>query len=129
MFIPPPPPRWNRGLFQTRWFFKRKACELREAQAIDAARKFVADTFADRPDASGSYSPSYYSDECAITGTIARDCGWSEETIMDLPLTRIFQHLKRIHETFMAENGLPTLLSNPSDDVIQRYLAAANQKN
>lgn len=129
LFIPPAPPRWQSGLFVKRWYYQRKACEIREAQAIEAARKFMADTLSDRPESTGGYQPSYYSDECSIIGALSRENGWREEEIMELPLVRIFQHLKRIHETVLLENGLPVLFSNPSDNIIQSHLAAENQKN
>lgn len=129
LFIPPPPPRWWNGILLKRWYLKRKACELHEAKAIAAIRQFMEETLADRPESSGNFGPDFYSDECSIIGALSRENGWSEDAIMGLPLTRIFQHLKRIHETILVENGLPVLLSNPSDEIIQRHLAAENQKN
>lgn len=129
MFVPPPPPRWWAKIFTTIWYFKRKGCELREAVAAKEAREFMADMLADRPEMGTEYAPSYYSDECNIIGTLAKEHGWDAQSIMAMPVQQIFQCLKQIRETLCTESGTPALLSNPSDEVIQRHLSEANKKN
>jgi len=128
-FVPPPPPRLANRLFRVRWYFKRKTCEINEANAIDQLRKIILAAFADRPEPGTGESAEYYSDECAIIGELAESSGWSPEEIMAMPMAAIFQHLKRNRDVLFAQHGLDALLSNPSDEIIQQHLAEVNSKN
>jgi hypothetical protein len=129
LYIPPPPPRWRNRLLQLRWYYQRKGCELRESETLREAREFVQATFADRPEGGTEDLAEYYSDEASIIGTLAAKYHFLPEQTMETPLTAIFQHLKRIHESQCLEHGLPVLLNNPSDDVVQRHLAEVNSQN
>ena len=124
-----------------RWLFLRRCRKfaresprsiLLRIRLVKKLRDFVEVTMADRPPrtvSDGIPEPEYYCDECSIVSAIARDRGWSELEIMEMPLRRIFQYLKEIREHNALRAGVPPMLCNRSEEVADKYLGEINRRN
>lgn len=82
--------------FSRRRFFR--ACRKIEfEQAVTEISKLVEDAFQDAPGSGGAQSPARYTSWLAdLVDILASEYGWSEDSILDLPLARAFQYLRRI---------------------------------
>ena len=131
-FIAPRPP-----LFETKRAIRKfdAACFdalMEEAKAVLAIREYMAEAMQDAPEPAainGIREPDYYCDAAGICAALGRHLHFSERDTLAMPLKRIFQYLKNIREFVAASNGKDHLMSNPSDDIIQRHLELANQRN
>jgi hypothetical protein len=106
--------------------FKKLATEVIH---VYEAREYINEALIDRPPSTGRarLEPNYFSDECSIIATLAREYGWSEAAIQDIPLKRIFQYLKEISAHYQAINGKKPILYNPEDKLKSDYLEAINR--
>lgn len=125
------PPR--RPLFETRGAMNRwnKKCATAMARAADiviAAREYVDAAFVDKPTGKGGNDVAFYSDACALCASFAEDFGWSQETVLNLPLKVLFQYLKERKERIYAKNGKQALLFNPSDSIRSKWLLKINEE-
>jgi len=66
------------------------------AAAVDELRAFIEDCFMDSPSTSGNRSESYNSWLASLVDTLAREYGWSEGEILELPMARFFQYIRLI---------------------------------
>ncbi len=110
---------------------RRRRASDRFAKTVAAAREYVEEALMDRPGAarSGGGEPDYYCDSVALCATLAREYGWSRESVMAMPMKILFQHLKEIKEYRAAVHGQPVLMGNPSDGIKSAYLEQANRRN
>jgi len=123
IFFPRSQPRWLRFGWMCRDVEAANARRFKNFSAIvTAIEDFVENTMADGVCAGGATGASYYSDAAGICGLLAREYGWSEEAVLDLPLTRIWQYLNEIKRS----HGAKVSLNNPSDHVRARWLASIN---
>ncbi len=114
--------------FLGRLRMRRDARKLAVAAAVViAVQTWIDRQFADAGmgDSGGGHSKEYWSPGCSMILQLARETGWSEKDILDIPLTRLFQYQKitmRIH-------GDKTPLFNPSDRVLNLWLKDRNRTN
>lgn len=97
------------------------------AQTVIAARKYLLETFWDRPsrkDTDTAQEASYFSDACSLSATFGREYGWTIETTMALPMKCAFQLLKEIRQQRGAK-----VLFNPSDRIKSDWLEKVNSGN
>jgi hypothetical protein len=107
-----------------RWNLLRRLGRVNYGIAFDDIVSFINEAMQDSPGGSnGEGEISYYSFGAAIVDRLAREYGWSERAILDLPLKRLFQYLK----LFTGKDGKVPLF-NPSDKVRGKYLAELNRK-
>ena len=96
------------------------------ARLLVAIRAYVEEAFQDRPPTKArGWIEDYYSDAAALCGMLAREYGWSEKAVLDMPMKRIFQYLNEIK----AANGSKSPLCNPSDRIKSEFMAKINRKN
>ena len=124
------PPRYlallNTRRSRARFERKRQARLEVAAKIIDAAKEYVAEALQDQPPITvsriGVYEPEYYSDAAAFCALFARDFGWSQEAVLDLPMKCIFQYLNER----AAFNGSTRPPCNPSDSIKARFYRDLN---
>lgn len=110
---------------------RAKALQI-AAVTVDAVRRFVAEALQDRPPRNGSsriQEKDFYSDGCSICAALAREYGWSEKEILDMPIKRLFQYMNEMKAHSSAMRGELPVLGNPSDGVISQHLENVNRKN
>lgn len=103
--------------------FVRRLRKLKLDESSAACRQFVADAFEDAPGSSGVDGPTYYGWPAGYVGLLATEYGWTEDEILDLPLRRLWQHVRRLT---LRHDGSATLF-NPSDKVRGAWLREQNQ--
>jgi hypothetical protein len=78
------------------------------------------------PPTDGAQRKQYTAPVASIVDILATEYGWSDEAILEMPLARIFQYLRRI----TMRHNPRALMFNPSERVLSRYMqqrqAAAN---
>lgn len=130
VFVPPRPPVFLTGRSAKKWKARETAALRLAAELIDSAREFVDESLMDRPGGGvENGEPDYFSDAASVIGRLARAYGWPAETILELPLKQLFQHLREIRVMEAAAAGQACQPGNPSDRVIAEFMAAKNRKN
>lgn len=104
--------------------FIRRLSMLHLGEATAACRQYVADAFEDAPGASDERGPTYYGWPAGYVGLLATEYGWTEDETIDLPLRRLWQHVRRL----MRRNDPAVALFNPSDKVRGAWLREQNSK-
>ena len=132
-FCEPRKPFFQTRRARRRWEKNFMAALVLRAEIVHQCREFVAEAMQDRParpldDPDGIPAPDYYADEASVIGSLAREYGWTEDAILNLPLARAFQYLKEIREHLYLVNGKTPLLTNRSDEILQEYLAQVNAR-
>lgn len=113
-FMPPAEPVF----FATKRWRRRVAEKIIEAsKVIVAARKYVEESFIDRPGSSPGYNAPMYSDAAGICSRMAKDYGFDDNATLDKPLKRIFEYMKRED----AIKGVP--VSRWDDRFMNDYLS------
>lgn len=118
-------PRYaNRALLR-RFLFGRSIRRLDYMAAVKACWRYIEDTFQDSPGNSG-VSAMPYAGWCAhLVNSMAINYHWSEETILNTPLKRIFQYLKCIRR----HHDPQAPMHNPSDKLKGDYIRLLNARN
>jgi len=105
---------------------KRQKAVLRAAQIINESVAYINDALQDRQPSSGGGGPckSYFSDAAGTCALFAREFGWDDEATLQKPMKRLLQYMKEMS----VSRGSKIPLCNPSDDKINEFLIAKNQK-
>jgi hypothetical protein len=82
--------------------------------------QYVDNAFQDAPGGSNVQQKSYNSFAAIYCDLFASEYGWDDALTMRKPIARLFQLYRRIQK----RNNPKTVLFNPSDRVISRYLMA-----
>jgi len=128
-FQTPPQPLFNTRRAVARWEARSIAAAALQAPLVKAGREYMEDALIDRPPAGSGprQEPDYYCDETSIVATLARNYGWNEADILDMPLKRIFQYLKECRENFsLTELKQKPVMWNPTDRIRREYLEQIN---
>lgn len=115
--------RTNRAL--RRWNKKAIGRMKRFEDVLADARRYVFDTFQDKPPVSKETSdePDYFSDIGWICAQLAREYGWPEEHTLDMPIKRVFQYLREIRQSKGA-----TVFFSRSGRLVSDWLAGLNDQ-
>ncbi len=118
-------PRYADRAPVRRFLFGRSIRRLDYLASVRACWRYIEDTFQDSPSSSGvSYMP--YAGWCAsVVNRLAINYGWSEATILNIPLKRLFQYLKCITRYHNPEAPM----HNPSDKMKGDYLRLVNARS
>jgi hypothetical protein len=102
----------------------RRLGRVSYSNAFDSISDFIGEAMQDSPGGAGGDGEaiSYYSFGASLVDCLAKEYGWIEASILDMPLKRLFQYLKVISR----RNGETTLF-NPSDKVRGKWLAELNK--
>lgn len=101
-----------------RWIFWESIRKLNYLHAVKACANYVDDTFQDSPASSSDRSLPYAAWTAYIVNNIAMNYGWSESSILNIPLKRLFQYLRCIRR--YHDPNAP--LFNPSDKLKGDYV-------
>lgn len=105
------------------FLFSRRHQKVKYGDAVVAIRKFVEETFQDRPPNSGDdkWTPPQASFAASIIYSIASKFHWTRESILDMPIKEIFQHMKLIRMSSDIANGEKAVGWNESDLILIRF--------
>ncbi len=97
-------------------FFKKRKLQT-AVSVINAAHKYVDETFADKPASQrgAKIEKEFYSDAAAVCARFAREYGWDDEATLDKPMKRIFQYFKEQEAHRCYKAGTKPVLFNPSE--------------
>ena len=74
-----------------------EACGAVEyASAVEEIKAFVEDCFMDSPQPSGTKSESYNSWLASMVDALAREYGWTQPEVLNLPMASLFQYIRLI---------------------------------
>lgn len=108
-----------------RWRFIRRCRRLSFLDTVDEIRRRMDNAMADQPASSGGRragnSPAGML--AMIVHNIASAYGWSEDTIINLPVARALQYVRLIQ----IQNDPSVPIINASDRVTSDFLKAANE--
>lgn len=105
--------------------FVRQCRKIIGIDAADAIRAYLDEAFMDAPassESAGEQAP-FASWASSLVDFLANQYSWSEDEILDMPLKRAWQYVRRIQK---RSNPSKTLF-NPSDKVRGDWLATINQ--
>lgn len=105
--------------------FVRQLRKLKLGDAAKACRHYVTRAFEDSPGVSGVVGPNYYGWPAGYVGMLVTEYGWSEASILDMPLRRVFQYVRRI----ILKHDSDAVMFNPSDRLRGEWLKQQNALN
>ena len=79
-------------------FWKRLATKLNGTQPLPAIMKYLDDAFYDAPLGTPTPQKLFTSSVAGIVDTLASEYGWTDDLILEMPLARVFQYLRRIRQ-------------------------------
>lgn len=81
-----------------RWLCYQRCRKLKLREAADAIFQFCDDSFQDSPERTPRrvWRAPVFSIAAGLVDRLAFNYGWSEETILSLPVTRLFQYIRTI---------------------------------
>lgn len=106
----------------------------RAGKLIEEIYKIIAQAFQDSPVGVGD-GKSYYNGIVSLVGMVARNYGWTEERILEIPLARLFQYARECQESDSLNLAIRTKtkyrnpLSNPSDSVTAKFCEELGRKS
>ena len=122
-FFPPEKPLIHFPRSMVKWERKTERAVERGAEVLKAVHEYISDTMQDRPKAKGGLKAkdfkSYYSIACYWCYLVAKETGWSLDSILDMDLKVLFQFLRASLEEKKVE------LTNPSDAIVAASRARA----
>jgi hypothetical protein len=124
-FMPPAIRLYHSERKAVRFMARYQRALIAAAELVQGIRQYIADTFMDKPLGVESHGEDklYFADAICICTAFAREYGWSESAILDMPLKRVFQYL---NEMKRARLGDKAKLFNPSDRKITEWLESKN---
>ncbi len=110
--------------------FLRQVGKIETRRALAGIHDHLSAVFQDAPPTTLNTEPraSYYSCAATIIHRLATAYGWTDEVILDLPLTRLFQYLKIIDLQSAVQARKKPLQFNPSDALKGRLAAKIRQQ-
>lgn len=105
--------------------FLRSIRKLSYGPAAVAIREYIDAALADSPAESGEGSPGYVSWVTHYVDLLACEYHWSEREILNLPLRRLFQYVRRIQK----RHNPHAIFIDQSDNVRAEWLRKQNPEN
>jgi hypothetical protein len=117
-------PAWKPGKCPERDEFLKRVAKVKLGPARKQIAEYVDETFMDGGGSRGSSSkaPPATSFAAALVDLVASEYGWREGEILDMPLVRLFQYLRRID---MRTNPKAAVI-NPLSDRARRLAVKAH---
>lgn len=97
--------------------------EIDYESAVAEITQYVDDCFMDSPPSGSKPTESFNSWIASLVDTIAREYGWSEREIMQIPMSALFQYVRLI--VARADSKTPRF-NKLTDSVKNRYLEQLN---
>ena len=104
----------------------RRSRKVNWSESVKAIQDHLRDAFMDAPGATGNDSPSYASWVATIVHILASEYGWTEEYILNKPLSALFQYLRCIQK---SKDSDATFMNGISDKVRGEWLRQQNTRN
>lgn len=101
-----------------RWRYLRALRHHAATSLVTGIRDYIAEAFSDVPGGGTGSGISYYSTAAATVDLLASQYGWSEQTILHLPVKRGWQYTKAI----LRRLNPSAPQSNPSQAHVTRWL-------
>ncbi len=123
VFSPTPKPFWKTTARHEKSEAKKLA---NAANIVEASIMEIRDALYDSGK-SGGGSKSFYNSVVSVCALLARNYGWTEGEILNIPLSRVFQYSRECKEKFSLDAALisgtkfSNPLSNPSERVVMDY--------
>jgi hypothetical protein len=97
-FFPPDAPLLPTKRAIRRWRRKARERLYNFTVTLQAAKTFLDETFMDSPmtEAISEHFAEYYSDHTSLCALFAREYGWREPDVLNMPVKRLFQYLNEI---------------------------------
>lgn len=109
--------------------FKGETPEDALENAGQAIRDYIGESFTDGSGGNGERSISYFSWLAGSVAIVGGHFGWSEDTVLDLPIKRLLQYTRAIN---IIKNPEAKLFNKYSDQVRQDFInnlnAPANER-
>ena len=117
---------YDPGNDQARSAFLRRVGSLKYTQAVDDIRGFLDDAFQDAPSGRRieGFVPQITSSAASYIDKVASEYGWTEDTILDMHLGRLFQYIRCILKRHQPDRTF----FNASDRVRGQWLEERNRE-
>ena len=116
-------PGWVAGNGSERDTFTRKVSLIKYSRAVKEIMELCEVTFQDSPSYRGAgFSVRIVSGAASYVDILASEYGWSENTVLDMPIARLFQYVRLIQKRHDPKRTF----INPSDKVRGKWLAEVN---
>ena len=106
-------------------FIAEKVRPLDFAEVSRAIIEYREQVYQDWPASDGLARKLYVAPVATMVDLLAHEYGWSDESILEMPLARIFQYVRRIN--MRRDPG--AVMFNPSDRLMSEYLMARMAAN
>lgn len=116
-------PRFDYTATVERDAFIECCSELDYDNAVQEIRQYIDDCFMDSPANSGGGGESFNSWLASLVDTLAREYGWREREILDLPLASLFQYVRLI---VARHDSKSPQFNKLTDAAKNRWLESAN---
>lgn len=117
--------RCRNDTAQARDRFLKSIRGLNFVHACQGISRYLDEAFQDSPGGGSSNRPLSTSFAAVLVDMIAREYGWRESDILDMPLRRLFQYLRCIRH----HHDPDAVFVNPSDAVRRRWVKENVKKN
>lgn len=101
-----------------RWFYLRRCRKLDFCKTVKAIANYIDDAFSDGSGKSSPKRTQYYSTAAGAVDLISAEYGWSEDTVLDLPVKRVIQYSKAI----ALRTNPKAVLFNRSREILVDYI-------
>lgn len=119
--------RYNRNSKIRRYFFIKSTRKLQYFGTVRAIQDYLEKSFCDFPGGKTSgFTPAYWSCFANIISELAKEHGWDEQKIMDMPLKRIWQYIRVIRK---RQNPNEVFSNTISGAVRQQWLNDGCKRN
>lgn len=99
--------------------FAKSIMNIRFGEIVDQIENYVEETFIDTKQSSARNERERYSFMASVVDVFASEYGWSDERILDIPIRRVTQYLRRIQ---LRYDPKAPMFNKISDQAIQKYV-------
>lgn len=117
-------PQFEIGESKARDKFLKRVRKLPFVATCASIHRYVDETFMDAPGGKASEKIPDTSFVAELVDLLAREYHWTERDILNLPLKRIFQYLRRIQK----HHDTDATFVNPSDEIRGKWLREENAR-
>jgi hypothetical protein len=115
-------PHYSLDARERSLFVQHHVAKVNFEDGVRQILMFLEMNFADAPRGGGQNGKSYTSHIAAIVDLLAQEYGWRDDWILDMPLMRIYQYVRRIQ----MRNTPGAIMFNRSDKALSDEMARRN---